>query len=335
MRAASFLGGKRIDIVEQEIAPPQTGEVRVQVRCCALCGSDLRLFRDGASWTPGHEILGVVDASSHALHGRRVLIYIPLFCGSCTSCQAGQTHLCETDPPLIGWNRPGGYAEALMVPERCLLPVPDDVPDNLAPLLLDTIGTTAHAVRLATRVISAAGPVLVLGAGPIGLGAILVAQALGFGPVLVSEPQSYRMEAACRLGARPWLPAESGRFPLVLESSGAADARQSGIEVVAPQGVCVLLGESSTPWPLQETRAIRRKDFWMLRSFYFPLGDHAQNIALLRTHARRFESLVDRVCGLDGLQETFAAFAEGRLLKPLLAPSESIGNTTTFPDSGR
>ncbi|MBU6499640.1 MAG: alcohol dehydrogenase catalytic domain-containing protein [Rhodospirillales bacterium] len=320
MRKAEFLGERRIAVAEAAQSAPAEGELRVRVRRCALCGSDLRLFRDGASWTPGHEILGTVEAEGDPLHGARVLVYIPVFCGTCAACKAGQTHLCEADPPLIGWNRPGGYAETLDVPRRCLLPVPDDVPDALAALLLDTIGTTAHAIRLAGRVIAPAGPVLVLGAGPIGLGAILVAQAMGFGPIHVSEPQPYRMDAACRLGATPWSPGE-GRFPLVLESSGAAAARQAGIEAVAPHGVCVLLGESSTPWPLQENRAIRRKDFWMLRSFYFPIGDYAGNLALLRANQDAFATLVDRECGLDELEATFADFAAGRLLKPMLAPS--------------
>src|SRR5580698_3606094 len=62
-------------------------------------------------------------------------------------------------------NSPGGYAEYLPVPENCLLPVPDDIEDSLAPLLLDTIGTSAHAVRFVARVVPSheAGPVLVTG----------------------------------------------------------------------------------------------------------------------------------------------------------------------------
>ena len=86
--------------------------------------------------------------------------------------------MCLEISSLIGWNRPGGYAEYLPVPENCLLPVPDDIEDSLAPLLLDTIGTSAHAVRFVSRVVppQEAGPVLVTGAGPVGLGVILALQ---------------------------------------------------------------------------------------------------------------------------------------------------------------
>ncbi len=117
----------------------------------------------------------------------------------------GRTHLCR-DKRLIGWQRDGGYADRLVAPERCLLSVPDDIEDRLAPLLLDTIGTTAHGVRLARR-IAPGGRVLVLGAGPIGLGAILVLRHFGYGPIDVIDPVAYRAEVAASLGARDRPPA--------------------------------------------------------------------------------------------------------------------------------
>jgi putative FmdB family regulatory protein len=82
----------------------------------------------------------------------------------CPECKGGQPHICRNASELIGWQRPGGYAEYLAVPAQCLLPVPDDIPDHLAPLLLDTIGTAGHGVRLARKIVDA-GRVLVLGAG--------------------------------------------------------------------------------------------------------------------------------------------------------------------------
>lgn len=319
MQAARFLGQGRIEVRAAAEPAAAAGEVLLRVHRCALCGSELRLFRNGAGWIPGHEILGVVDQPGHALHGLRALVYIPVFCGQCASCRAGDTQLCDQVGDLIGWNRPGGYAEALAVPEQCLLPVPDDISDALAPLLLDTIGTTAHAIRLARRALSDAGPALVLGAGPIGLGAILTLQTLGFSDIEFAEPRAYRAAIAAEFGARPFDAARLRRFALVLESSGRPEARQIAIEAVRPHGVSVLLGESEQPWPFTETRTIRRKDFWMLRSFYFPIGDYAENLELLRQDRARFGRLVDATGDLGRLQDMFAAFAEGRLAKPMFS----------------
>jgi L-iditol 2-dehydrogenase len=320
MKAARFLGEGRIAIETVAAPPPAAGEVLLRVIACALCGSDLRPLKRGWPVTPGHEILGRVDQPGHAWHGRRALVYIPIFCGDCPECRAGWTNLCRNATDLMGWQRDGGYAEALTVPERCLLPVPDDIPDALAPLLLDTIGTAAHGARLAQRVVQG-GSALVLGAGPIGLGAILVLRGMGFAPLAVVEPGAYRAGFAASLGATLMTPEEaaSRRFNLVIEASGKDAARQLGLEAVAPMGAMVQLGEADS-WAVNETKAIRRKDFFLIRSFYFPRDDHDANIALLRADLADYARLVDAQAGLEGLEPLFAAFARGERLKPVCVP---------------
>lgn len=317
MRAARFLGEGRIVIEATTDPAPAPGEVLLRVSACALCGSDLRPLRQGWPVTPGHEILGVVDAPGHALHARRALVYIPTFCGRCAQCAAGNTHLCPT-AELIGWQRPGGYANALAVPQQCLIPVPDDIPDRLAPLLLDTIGTAAHGIRLAMQLIQE-GPALVIGAGPIGLGALLVLRGFGFGPLGVVEPTPYRATFAAGLGAERLDAASAARrnFPLVVEAAGKDPARQLALEAVAAHGVVVQLGESDA-WNVAENRAIRRKDFFLVRSFYFPIGDVMANLGLLRQATADYARLVDEAAPLDGLEDLFAAFARGERLKPVV-----------------
>lgn len=319
MRAAVFHGDRRISIAD--VPPPEAacGEVVLRVARTAMCGSDAKLWLRGAEHTPGHEIFGVVDRPGHALHGRRSLVYIPVHCGRCDCCAAGDTHLCLAESTLVGWNRPGGYAERLSVPAQCLLPVPDDVPDDLAPLLLDTIGTSAHGIRMA-RPLVPAGDVLVTGAGPIGLGAIIALRHFGYERVWVSDPRESRVRFATELGATPHPVGElSRRFKLVVESSGSHAARNQGLEVVLPKGVVLLLGENDAPWTIEENKPIRRKDFWMLRSFYFPKGDFADNVELLRRYRAEYARLVDAKFGIDAFPEAFARFAAGQLVKPLLA----------------
>ena len=319
MRAAVFHGGRRISIAEQTLPPAAAGEVMLRVARTALCGSDTKLWHKGAVHTPGHEILGVVDAPGHALHGRRSLVYIPVHCGRCESCLSGDTHLCLAESTLVGWNRPGGYAEYLAVPEQCLLPVPDDVEDRLAPLLLDTIGTSGHGLRMA-RALVPDGDVLVTGAGPIGVGAIIAAADMGYRNIWVADPREARTLFAAGFGAQAHPVGDtSRRFHLVVESSGAHAARNQALEIVRPKGVVLLLGENDAPWTIEESKPIRRKDFYMLRSFYFRKGDYAANLALLRRHRERYARVVDLEFALDELPQRFAEFADGRLLKPLLA----------------
>lgn len=317
MRHAQFLGEGRIEIGESAWPVPATGEVLLRVTACSLCGSDLRPLKNGWPVTPGHEIAGVVDLPGHRLHGQRCLVYIPVWCGQCATCQAGHTQLCD-NAELVGWQRHGGYAEALAVPEQCLLPIPDDVSDHLAPLLLDTIGIAAHGVRLSQNLVSA-GRALILGAGPIGLGALLVLQHFGYQPVEVFDPNAYRRGVAGELGGVPLENLDgTARYALVLECSGRDAARQSALELVAARGAVIQLGEADA-WHVNEIKAIRRKDFYYVRSFYFPISEYAMNIELLRADRPRYERLVDAQVPLDGLQELFGQFARGERLKPQLS----------------
>ena len=319
MQAARFLGHGRIEIITRDRPAARTGHVRLDVLACALCGSELRVLKNGWPVTPGHEIAGRVNEPGHAAHGRRALAYIPVWCGHCPLCTAGDTHLCENMGDLLGWQRDGGYADCVLVPEQCLLFLPDDIPDHLAPLLLDTIGTPAHGLRLAQRVTNH-GPVAILGAGPIGLGAVLVAQQLGFSEVHLGEPRAHRLQTGLSLGAHALADNAAARFPIVLESSGVDAARQRALELTAPNGVCVFLGESDT-WQINENRAVRRKDFFIARSFYFPIREYTQNLSLLRTHRTQYESLVDAQVPLSGLEKLFSEFASGARLKPQFSSS--------------
>jgi threonine dehydrogenase-like Zn-dependent dehydrogenase len=318
MQHATFRGQGRIEIGEAPLPVPAAGEVLLRVLACSLCGSDLRPLRNGWPVTPGHEIVGRVDQPGHALHGQRCLVYIPVWCGHCPTCTSGQTHLCDNATQLMGWQRDGGYADAVTVPQQCLMPVPDDVPTHLAPLLLDTIGTAAHGVRLSQALVPS-GRALILGAGPIGLGALLVLQQFGYGPVDVFDPNDFRRGVAAELGGMPVTVLDAAvRYPLVLECSGKDAARQAALEAVGARGVVVQLGEADA-WAVTETKAIRRKDFYYVRSFYFPLSEYAANVELLRGNRAKYERLVDARVPLSGLEDLFGQFARGERLKPQLS----------------
>lgn len=322
MAAAVFHGNERITIERVRIPDVNAGEVLVRVSRTALCGSDFKLWHKGAEFTAGHEIFGVVEQPGHRMHGRRCAVYIPVHCDRCAACRRGDTQMCLEISSLIGWNRPGGYAQYLPVPENCLLPVPDDIEDSLAPLLLDTIGTSAHAVRFVSRVVppQEAGPVLVTGAGPVGLGVIVALRSAGYSDIHVSDPNVWRLKIAQAFGAKVHPVGDtSRRFGLIVECSGAHAARNLGIEVVLPRGALVLVGENAAPWTIEEGKVFRRKDFYMIRTFYFPIGDFEPNIALLRKYKDEYRVLVDGEFGLEALPHNFARFANGELIKPVLA----------------
>ncbi len=145
---------------------------------------------------------------------------------------------------------------------------------------------------------------------------------MGSNPIHVVDPISYRSNFAESLGAVAVLPeaAAAGRFRLVVEASGKDPARQVAFEAVGPEGALLQLGESDA-WAVTETRSIRLKDFFLIRSFYFPIDDYGANLDLLRADQGKYERLVDDTASLEGLGELFAAFARGERLKPLMVPA--------------
>ena len=326
MQAAVFHGNDRITIETLPMPQPPVGEALVRVSRTALCGSDFKLWHAGSEHVAGHEIFGRVDQPGHPMHGRRCAVYIPLHCGHCEACRAGDTQMCIEVSSLIGWNRGGGYGEYVAVPDNCLLPVPDDIEDDLAPLLLDTIGTSAHAVREAGRIVPAGEEpeVLVCGAGPVGLGVVLALKALGYRKIHVCDPNAERAAIAADFGAIPHpTGSRDKRFKLIVECSGAHAARNLAIELILPKGAIVLVGENASPWTINEDKVFRRKDFVMMRTFYFPKGDFEPNIELLRAHRESYRRLVDDAFPLEALPERFHRFARGKLIKPVLAFQET------------
>ena len=304
---------------------PIEGEVILRIRRTALCGSDNRLWRDGAAQIPGHEIFGVVEQQGHPLNGQRACVYIPVYCNNCDFCKQGFTQSCQTQSVLIGWNRDGGFGEYVRVPEQCLLSVPDQIQDRLAPLLLDTIGTSAHAVRSVERWLGSVSTrrILITGAGPIGIGVLIALQDKGCHQVSVFDPVSRRAAFARNLGALEPSSQDTLQYDIIFECSGSHAARDAAITRVSPGGVIVLIGENGAPWAIQEGPVFRRKDFAMLRSFYFPVSEHSDNIALLERQKTHYEQIVDVDISLDSLGKAYPEFVAGNTLKPLLTFAES------------
>ncbi len=128
---------------------PGPGQARVRVRCCGVCRTDLHLAegdlaprRDGV--TPGHEVVGVVDAvgpaTSRLSVGTRVgVAWLAATDGTCRYCRSGRENLC-TAPAFTGWDVDGGYAESCLVDERFAYVLPDGLDDDqAAPLLCSGI----------------------------------------------------------------------------------------------------------------------------------------------------------------------------------------------------
>jgi threonine dehydrogenase-like Zn-dependent dehydrogenase len=184
---------------------PAPGEAVVRVRACSICGSDLHAYhgkhpRLTFPRVLGHEFAGEIVALGAAVKdfrvGQRVCCDIDLPCGQCGPCRADRGNICEK-LRTMGFDCDGAYAEYAAVPGCNLHPLPENVGYDQA-AAVQVLGISYHAV--ADRVQPRPGDRLaVIGAGPVGLGAALIARSMG-AEVTILDVLGYRRALARSLG---------------------------------------------------------------------------------------------------------------------------------------
>ncbi len=256
MRGVRASGPEAVALEEMPRPAPGPGEVVVAVRSCGICGSDLHWWHGdmpAPGVCPGHEIAGVVadvGAGVSSLRaGDRVALEGIASCGVCRWCLAGTYNYCRR-LGIVGMTVPGGFADFVAVPARHCFAVPDGV-DFATAALSEPLGVAVHGVRLGGLALGQR--VLVLGAGTIGLAAVVAARAGGAGEILVTARRPQQRAAARALGADLILDdadpgavqeaASASPVDLVVETvGGGADTLDTAVMACRPGGTVVVLG---------------------------------------------------------------------------------------------
>lgn len=206
MRAMQFdRVGQPLRMVERALPEPGPGELRIIVRACGVCRTDLHVVEGDLHGplpiVPGHEIVGTIDALGPAVtgftKGERVGVpWLGHACGTCRFCRSGRENLCDA-PLFTGFTRDGGYASHVIADARFCFPLPDAFDDlHAAPLLCaGLIGYRAYRL---------AGDAPVLGLYGFGAAAHILAQLALWQDRRVmafTRPGDVAAQAfACRLG---------------------------------------------------------------------------------------------------------------------------------------
>lgn len=248
------------------VPEPGPNDVLIKVKKTAICGTDVHIWKWdewSAKTVPvpmvvGHEFVGeIVDMGAAATKyriGQRVSGEGHVVCGICRNCRAGRGHLCRNTQG-VGVNRPGAFGEYLCIPESNVVPIPDDIPDEIA-AIFDPLGNAVHTALSFDLV---GEDVLVTGAGPIGIMGALVAQKVGARKVVITDIAPYRLDLAGRMGVQHVVDVthdalhdvmdEIGMtegFDVGLEMSGASAAMRQMIHRMNNGGKIALLGIAPT-----------------------------------------------------------------------------------------
>lgn len=322
-RVPAFVGNKQIKFIEKEIPEAGAGQLLLRVGANALCGSERPQFFDGSVVTPGHEAAGIVVAAGPGTRtpvGTKGAVFLMDFCGECRSCRQGFTNQCLQKRGDMGFNRDGGYGQYELINENIFFPVPNDISAVEATLLLDIMGTGGHAIGRCQLMRPDIESLLVLGAGPIGLGVLAMAKII-LGQelkILVSDVVDYRLKLAEQLGGLPVNVAQGSlsaglqshgfdRVDMAIDTSGRQAARQEGLDLLAQRGslICVGHGEGISIKISSDIIAPERS---IVGSEYFRYNELPANLERLQLHRAYLNQIVTHRMPVDEIQQAFESF---------------------------
>nr|WP_300890930.1 alcohol dehydrogenase catalytic domain-containing protein [uncultured Acetatifactor sp.] len=213
MRGAVLPGNSTVEMRDFEVPAPGHGQVLIQTKATTICGSDIRcIYREHTGKGPegyipgmvaGHEPCGIIAEEGEGLRrfkkGDRVIVYHISGCGVCNDCRRGYYISCKSRfRQAYGWQRNGGMAPYILADEKDLIMLPDELTYKDGAQVACGFGTVYEAIEKIG--ICGNDAVLVVGLGPVGLAALMLAKALGANKLIGIEMNDYRIGLAKKLG---------------------------------------------------------------------------------------------------------------------------------------
>jgi (R,R)-butanediol dehydrogenase/meso-butanediol dehydrogenase/diacetyl reductase len=330
MKAAVWHKKRDIRIEDIPEVKPGAGQVKVSIKACGICGSDLHEYTDGPFIIPskphpltgreggpvvlGHEfsaeVVEVGDRVEQFAPGDRVTMSALIVCGKCHYCKRGAYNMC-LKLGSSGFAADGGFAEYAVVPHYALYHLPDSVTDDMGSFV-EPLAVAIRAVKRSRMNIG--NSVAVIGAGPIGLLVMQVCLAGGASQVFVVEPMEARRELAKKFGATAVFdPKESDpgkevakltgglRADIAFDCVGNQSAFDTAVKITGRRGVICVAGLSLKPIEVPFVRLWGHEKEITFSSGYedeFPAA-----IALLADGRVDVASLISARIALDDLVE--------------------------------
>jgi len=367
IRAAVLEGvGGTTRVEELDLAAPQAGEVLVRLESSGVCRSDYNAV-DGTTDTPwpvvlGHEGAGVVEAVGEGVArvavGDHVTLSWTPSCGECAECVRDLPQLCSTIWPVMGagglidrtsrLSRAGEtvyhycflstFAEACVVSERSCVPIPRDVPFDVASLVGCAVTTGVGAVWR-TAGVRPGDRVAVIGCGGVGLSALMAAVAVGAEPVVAVDATTTKIEVAKELGASvgvvwagsPEETAEAirdvsgGGVDYAIEATGRGEAMLTAVLATRARGAAVLVGipraDTVVPLPALTIPRLERRVLGSIYGSSRPERDFPAIIDVYRSGRLPLDRLISHRLPLSDVERAFALMNSGEALRVVLEPA--------------
>lgn len=326
-----------LEMRDEPMPSPATGEVRVRSTFIGVCGSDTHAFHGRhpfipIPYLPGHEATGVVDELGAGVDtmalGDRVVVEPTLPCWQCKPCRNGAENLCENLEFFGCGYREGGMADHFVVRADRLHQIPDEITD-VASALIEPLSTPVHAGRIAGPLDGRA--VVILGAGSIGLLMLKVARWQGAAKVVVTDTLPVKRDAALRLGADHVVDAAAPDVAndvrdalgesadVVFDCVAVKSTTLTAIDMALKGGTVVIVGVPSADFELP-IRVIQDQQIRIQGSATYVPQDYAVAIAMIQAGAVRAEDFITAQFPLEQAAQAFEASTSGQHIKVVIHP---------------
>ena len=335
MKAISIVKPFEIEIRDIPMPEPREGEALLRILYCGICGADVASFTGNQPFTtypriPGHEfsaqIVSIPENSRHLKPGDLVTCNPYFNCGHCYACRKGLVNAC-VDNQTMGVQRDGAFCEFICMPVDRIIPGGGLSARQLA--LIEPFSISHHALsRCAVR---PGDKTLIVGAGPIGLFALLAAKAKG-AEVTVCDLLPGRLEKARCFGADHTVPAKTedtdvklreitqgNGFDLCVEACGRAETFLQCIDQACQGASLILIGNGKTETTFLHSVLLKKElNVYGSRNAY--TGDFEALIRLIAGGGLPAEDMISAVYDSADAKSAFDALThnDGSLEKVLL-----------------
>ncbi|MFU0833370.1 MAG: L-threonine 3-dehydrogenase [Oscillospiraceae bacterium] len=323
MKALIYAGPKQA--VLKDVAEPvcKPGQVKLKVKYCGVCGSDIGIFlgthpRAKAPLIFGHEFLGIVQEDGKKLKkGDRVVCYPLISCGHCLACRTGNAHVCNT-LGLIGIDCDGGMAEYVCADEDLLFKVPDEVSDRAA-VVTEPLAVIIHSMNQAK--LKPLDCAVVIGAGPIGMLTGIVLKELGASKVFISDVFDKRLEFAKQFGLTAVNPQKEDLNAIVknatdgegcdilFECSGSEAAAIQMTELTRVKGTICMTSVHKKPHAV-DLRQLNFKEQTLVGTRVYTKEEFRQTVDFLKNVNTQLEKVVSHIVPLSESSKVFDMIAD-------------------------
>jgi L-iditol 2-dehydrogenase len=320
MKALQLSNIGKIAIKEISIPQPQKDQVLLKVRSSAICRTDAKMWKMGHRDLILPRVLGHECCAMDEDTGNRYVIWPGSVCGQCNPCREGYENLCD-NMQIFGFHKDGGFAEYTLVGESNLVPVPDNLSDNLA-CLAEPLACVINALQMTD--VQKEMKILIYGAGPVGLMMALVAKVRKAVPIIYEiNPEKIKISRNFQdktgIRVRDKLPKD--QWHTVINAAPALEIFQDGIKRLESGGCfCIFSGFThSAALTVKEIINVLNDIHYRQLRVSSAYGCTREQIRLalkiLQNHQGDLSLLIEKIISLENIPEVLPKIWEGDALK--------------------